>query len=177
VWSSHSSISATAAKIEEALRASEQHLLHEKQLIDLSREPILVWDLEDASCNGTAAVRSSMASNEWRRSDNRVKAFWGPPCRFVIRAGQSTLRERGNWRGELIQRTRDGRETYGRQQARAGRGRRSWLVFESARDITERKQWEQQQRLLLRELNHRVKNTLAVVQADCSSNSEKRQIE
>jgi two-component system CheB/CheR fusion protein len=39
------------------------------------------------------------------------------------------------------------------------------LIFESGRDITERKQWERQQRLLLRELNHRVKNTLAVVQA------------
>src|SRR5262249_35934643 len=33
-------------QIEEALRASEQHLLHEKQLIDLSREPIFVWDLD-----------------------------------------------------------------------------------------------------------------------------------
>ena len=32
---------------EEALRASEQRLLQEKRLIDLSREPIFVWDLDD----------------------------------------------------------------------------------------------------------------------------------
>ena len=31
-------------------------------------------------------------------------------------------------------------------------------------DITERKRWEEHQRLLINELNHRVKNTLAVVQ-------------
>ena len=35
-----------------------------------------------------------------------------------------------------------------------------------ARDITERKQAEKLQRLLIEELNHRVKNTLATVQAD-----------
>ena len=34
-----------------------------------------------------------------------------------------------------------------------------------ARDITERKNWEKRQTMLLRELSHRVKNTLAVVQS------------
>jgi PAS domain S-box-containing protein len=34
-----------------------------------------------------------------------------------------------------------------------------------ARDITERKTWEQRQTMLVRELSHRVKNTLAVIQA------------
>src|SRR5512144_2096879 len=34
-----------------------------------------------------------------------------------------------------------------------------------ARDVGERKRWERRQALLLRELNHRVKNTLAVIQA------------
>ena len=34
-----------------------------------------------------------------------------------------------------------------------------------ARDISERKRWDSQQALLLRELNHRVKNTLSVIQS------------
>lgn len=34
-----------------------------------------------------------------------------------------------------------------------------------ARDISDRKHWERRQELLLRELNHRVKNTLAVIQS------------
>jgi two-component system CheB/CheR fusion protein len=42
-------------------------------------------------------------------------------------------------------------------------GRR--LVLESTRDVTDRKFWELQQKLLLNELTHRVKNTLTVVQS------------
>jgi two-component sensor histidine kinase len=37
------------------------------------------------------------------------------------------------------------------------------------RDITERKRWEEHQRLLINELNHRVKNTLATVQSIASN--------
>jgi two-component system CheB/CheR fusion protein len=39
------------------------------------------------------------------------------------------------------------------------------FALESTRDITERKTFEGRQELLLRELTHRIKNTLAVVQA------------
>jgi two-component system CheB/CheR fusion protein len=42
-------------------------------------------------------------------------------------------------------------------------GRR--LALESTRDVTDRKVWEEKQKLLLGELTHRVKNILAVVQA------------
>ena len=42
-------------------------------------------------------------------------------------------------------------------------GRR--LVLESTRDITDRKRWEERRQLLVGELTHRVKNTLAVVQS------------
>lgn len=42
-------------------------------------------------------------------------------------------------------------------------GVRSWVAMTT--DITDRKKWEEQQRLLLSELSHRVKNVLAVVQA------------
>ena len=38
-------------------------------------------------------------------------------------------------------------------------------MLESTRDINERKSWESRQKLLLSELTHRVKNTLAVVQS------------
>jgi two-component sensor histidine kinase len=40
---------------------------------------------------------------------------------------------------------------------------RAWVAMTT--DITDRKKWEEQQRLLLSELSHRVKNVLAVVQA------------
>ncbi|WP_137930762.1 sensor histidine kinase [Mesorhizobium comanense] len=53
-------------------------------------------------------------------------------------------------RGRVIERDGDGKPT---------------LIFGVNYDITERKLGEERQRLLLRELNHRVKNTLATVQA------------
>jgi two-component sensor histidine kinase len=40
-------------------------------------------------------------------------------------------------------------------------GRRHWLCVQA--DVTERKEAEERLRLLLAELSHRVKNTLAVV--------------
>lgn len=53
-------------------------------------------------------------------------------------------------RGRVVERDENGRAT---------------LLFGVNFDITERKGTEERQRLLLRELNHRVKNTLATVQA------------
>ncbi|MBB6469228.1 two-component sensor histidine kinase [Aminobacter lissarensis] len=53
-------------------------------------------------------------------------------------------------RGRVVERDADGRPT---------------LVFGVNYDITERRSAEERQRLLLREINHRVKNTLATVQA------------
>jgi two-component system, chemotaxis family, CheB/CheR fusion protein len=153
-------------QIEEALRASEQHLLQEKQLVDLSREPIFVWDLDDSivqwnrGCEEFYGFKRAEAVGQ---QSQRLLGTSVPGLSFE--RVKSTLVERGSWSGELIQKTKDGRELSvdSRLDLVTVEGRR--LVFESGRDITERKQWEQQQRLLLRELNHRVKNTLAVVQA------------
>jgi PAS domain S-box-containing protein len=46
-----------------------------------------------------------------------------------------------------------------------GSDRKPVAIAGASRDLTQRKQAEEQQRLLLDELNHRVKNTLAMVQA------------
>jgi two-component system CheB/CheR fusion protein len=47
----------------------------------------------------------------------------------------------------------------------AGSGRQAERLVATIQDITDHKAWEASQRLLLNELSHRVKNTLAVVQA------------
>jgi two-component system CheB/CheR fusion protein len=44
-------------------------------------------------------------------------------------------------------------------------GRRAERLIATIRDITDQKAWESSQRMLMNELSHRVKNTLAVVQA------------
>jgi two-component system CheB/CheR fusion protein len=152
--------------IEEALRTSERHLLHEKQLIDLSREPIFVWDLDGAILQWNRGCEEFYGFKNTEAIGQRSVALLGtivPGSSFAQIKG--SLIERGSWSGELIQRTRDGRELIVDSRLELIKVERRRLVFESGRDITERKQWEQHQRLLLHELNHRVKNTLAVVQA------------
>src|SRR5262249_25682915 len=71
----------------------------------------------------------------------------------------------GHWSGELRQRTRDGRQLTVESRIQLVPVEGARLVFESTHDITDRKQWEGRQKLLLSELTHRVKNTLAVIQA------------
>src|SRR5262249_2217054 len=78
---------------------------------------------------------------------------------------RSKLREEGIWTGELLHHTKDGRvltvdtviqvELVGDRQ----------LAFQSMRDITDRKLWEERTRMMLREQTHRLSNTLAVVQS------------
>jgi len=75
------------------------------------------------------------------------------------------LLDEGNWNGKLKHRTKAGRELTVESRIILEKidGRR--LALEGTRDVTERKAWETQQKLLLRELTHRVKNTLTVVQS------------
>jgi two-component sensor histidine kinase len=82
------------------------------------------------------AFRTALASGDDYAGEYRVRH--ATPTRWLAA------------RGSVVERTPDGRPQ---------------LVFGVNYDITTRKETEERQRLLLRELNHRVKNTLATVQA------------
>ena len=71
----------------------------------------------------------------------------------------------GAWSGELIQIDRNGSEVWvdSRQELIRAGGQR--LVLETNRDITERRRADEIRNLLTAEINHRVKNTLAIVQS------------
>ena len=151
---------------EAALRERERQLQRQKSLIDLSHDPIFVWDFDGGIV-------------EWNRGcedlygysvDEAVGTTKMDLLRTMVPGGSfETLKEEllrdGSWSGELQHQAKDGRivTVESRLQLESMDGRR--LVLESTRDITERKAWEQRQHLLLRELTHRVKNTLAVVQS------------
>jgi two-component system CheB/CheR fusion protein len=78
---------------------------------------------------------------------------------------QARLQSEGTWNGELQHRTKDGHvvTVEARLDLETVDGQK--LVLESTHDITERKIMQERQELLLGELTHRVKNTLAVVQS------------
>jgi two-component system CheB/CheR fusion protein len=151
---------------EEALRLSERKLRQETQLVELARDPIFIWDF-----SGTIV--------EWNRGSeqlygySREEAVGKKKERLlgtIVPGGSFAelrvkLLDKGSWSGELKHRTKDGRELTIESRIILETVDGQQLALESTRDITERKAWEAQQRLLLRELTHRVKNTLTVVQS------------
>jgi len=153
-------------KIEEALRSSERRIRQQTQLVELSRDPIFIWEfggtILEWNLGSEQLYGYTRAEAVGKRKDQLLGTIVPGSSFADLRV---KLHDEGSWSGELKHRTKDGREliiesriileTVGGQQ----------LALESTRDVTERKAWDTQQKLLLRELTHRVKNTLTVVQS------------
>jgi two-component system CheB/CheR fusion protein len=151
---------------EEALRLSERRLRRETQLVELSRDPIFIWDF-----NGTIL--------EWNRGSEELYGYSRDEAvgkkkdqllGTIVPGGSFTelrvkLLDEGHWNGELKHNTKDGRELTIESRIILETIEGQQLALESTRDVTDRKAWEAQQKLLLSELTHRVKNTLSVVQS------------
>ncbi|MBV9751262.1 MAG: PAS domain-containing protein [Hyphomicrobiales bacterium] len=153
-------------QVEQALRESEQKLLQEKRLVDLSHDPIFIWDFDDGIIEwnrGSEELYGYSRDEALGRRKDQLLQTVVPGSSFA--ALREQLRRDGNWNGTLKHRTKDGRELTieSRIVLETLNGRR--LALESTRDVTERNQLESRQQMLLGELTHRVKNTLAVVQA------------
>ena len=71
----------------------------------------------------------------------------------------------GTWSGELVRTCKDGRRVWVECRKQVIRVDDEAIVLESDRDVTARKQADEIRNLMTGELNHRVKNTLAIVQS------------
>jgi len=153
-------------QVGEALRETEQHLRQDRRLVELSRDPIFIWDYDDGILvwnRGSEELYGYSREEAIGKRKDQLLATEVTGSSFAdLRA---KLLAEGSWSGEVKHRTKDGREltVETRIVLETMDGRR--LALESTRDVTERKQWEKRQQLLLGELAHRVRNTLAVVQA------------
>jgi len=151
---------------EVAAKESAQRLDQETRLVELSRSPIFVWDFDDGI-------------KQWNRGSEELYGYSreeavGKQKEDLLKTtvpGSSfeklrqVLLEKGRWSGELHHTTKDGHVlTVESQIELVPLGDRR-LVLESTRDVTDRKRWEKRRQLLVNELSHRVKNTLAVVQS------------
>jgi len=153
-------------KLEQALRRHEELLLQQKHLIDLSRDPIFVWDFDDGIVDwnrGSEELYGYSRDEALGKSKEELLGTTVPGSSFA--ALKAKLLQDGSWAGELRQQTKDGQQLIveTRLQLENFSGRR--LVLESTHDVTARHASERRLRLLLGELTHRVRNTLAVIQA------------
>ena len=151
-------------QVEEALRESERQLRQQQRLVELSRAPIFVWDFDGAIIDWNRGSEELYGYTRAEAVGRLKEELLGLGASSFEQMKVELLKE-GSWSGERRQKTKGGRiltvET--RLQLESFDSQR--LVLESTRDITERKAWEERQNMLLHELSHRVKNTLAVVQA------------
>jgi two-component system CheB/CheR fusion protein len=151
---------------EEALRENEARLRQRKRLVDLSGDPIFIWKFDDGVVEWNRGCQTLYGYSHDEAVGKRIDELLGtsvPGANFeAVRA--ALLRDK-SWSGELQQKAKDGHVVVveSRLQLESIDGER--FVLEIARDIGDRKHWEQRQDLLVREVNHRVKNILTVVQA------------
>jgi two-component system CheB/CheR fusion protein len=152
-------------EVEEALRRSERQLQQQKYLVELSRAPIFVWELDGGIVDwnrGSEELYGFSREEALGRRKNDLLRTVVPGSTFDD--VKARLRRDGSWSGELTQTAKDGRVLIVESRLQLEIFDDRSLVLESTRDITDRKAWEARQRMLFGELNHRMKNTLTVVQ-------------
>ncbi|HKS57763.1 MAG TPA: CheR family methyltransferase [Steroidobacteraceae bacterium] len=152
--------------VEEALRSGERQLEQQRRMVELSREPIFVWDVDTGIVDWNRGCEELYGYSRQEALGKRSAQLLGTsmPDSSLEQMNAQLLAD-GHWDGELRQRAKDGRMLIveARLDLENVDGRR--LVLESSRDVTQRRSLQERQQLLLGELTHRVKNTLAVVQA------------
>jgi two-component system CheB/CheR fusion protein len=153
-------------QVEQALRESERRLGQEQHLVELSRDPIFVWDFDGGIVDWNRGSEELYGYTRQEALGKQKELLLGTsvPGSSFAELKKKLLQE-GSWAGELRQRTKDGKDLFveSRVQLQSFDGRR--LVLESTRDVTARRDSERRQRLLISELTHRVRNILAVIQA------------
>src|SRR5207302_9957634 len=100
-----------ARQVEQQLRESEQLVWQEKRLVELSHDPIFIWDLDDgvvAWNRGSEELYGYSRDEALGTKKNQLLQTVVPGSSFEqLRA--KLLQDR-SWRGELKHRTKDGRE-------------------------------------------------------------------
>jgi two-component system CheB/CheR fusion protein len=153
-------------RVEQALRDSEHALRQDKRLVELSHDPIFMWDIDAGIVEWNRGSEELYGYSRSEALGQRKEALLRtavPGSSFA--ALRTRLLEAGTWSGEVKHYTKDGRELTVETRIVLDRLGDRRLALESTRDVTERNTFDRRQELLLRELSHRIKNTLAVVQA------------
>lgn len=149
-------------------RTATARLRRKARLIELSHEAIIVWDFE-------TGIQTWNRGCEELYGYSRADALGASPHTLLCTEHPCAtdefvrqLRKTGSWTGELRHVGADGSVVWvdSRQEVIRVGGRD--VVLETNRDITERRRSDEVRRLLMTELDHRVKNMLAIIQSIAS---------
>ncbi|MEI9852580.1 MAG: PAS domain S-box protein [Sphingomonas sp.] len=151
-------------RAEDELRASEARF---RTIFEQANDFLITTTLEQVVTSVNPAVLEALGYAEAEVIGRSVSEFMDPDQYAISRAALAQkLARGGTTRLTLSVRARDGRELVWETNSRLTtdeRGNPTGL-HAIGRDVTEAKRAEAHLRLLVDELNHRVKNTLAIVQ-------------
>src|SRR5262249_51449352 len=147
-------------------RKQELELLRRQaDLLDQSHDAIFTWKIGGGIVywsKGAERLYKYTAEEAIGRVSHDLLRTRSP---IAMQEVESLIAREGSWYGELTHTTRDGRTVVVESRhVRVPYGGETYAL-ETNRDITERKAHEQHIRLLTREVNHRAKNMLNVVDA------------
>lgn len=146
-------------------RAATQRLRQKARLIQLSHEAIFSWELDgtilswNRGCEELYKITQDEAVGA--RGTDILKSRFPLPYPALL----DILRTNGAWSGEIEQTAKDGSHVWVESRLEVLKVGGRQIVLETNRDVTERRRADEIQKLLVAELNHRVKNTLAIVQS------------
>jgi len=146
-------------------RAAGQRLRQLARILEMSHEAILVWDPERGIIVWNRGCEELYGFSRAEAIGARSHDLLQTRRLISHEAFEVLLREEGEWAGELMHTAKNGAEVWveSRQELIPVGG--SHVVLETNRDISERRRSDEIRSLLVAELNHRVKNTLAIVQS------------
>ena len=144
---------------------SEQELRRQADLLEQSQAPIFTWELGGAISYWNHAAHALYGFSPQEACGHAVTDMLRTVHPFSEEAPEAALKRDGRWSGELVRKTKDGREIVVEGllvvvQDRDGRK----TVLETDRDITERKGADLEIRRLNQELRARITELTAVNQ-------------
>jgi PAS domain S-box-containing protein len=140
-------------------------LQRQADLLDQSHDAIFTWKIGGGIVywnKGAERLYGYTAGEAIGRSSHELLRTRSPVPMQEI---EWQIAQQGSWYGELTHTTRDGRTVVVESRHVRFEYSGETYALETNRDITERKAHEEYVHLLMREVNHRAKNTLSVVSA------------
>jgi PAS domain S-box-containing protein len=146
-------------------RQQSQRLRKLARIIELSHEAMLVREVGGGIAMWNRGCEELFGFTK-RQALSKTPAELLQPCNIPqLDAFDKQILALGSWSGEIHYTASDGSDVWvDSRQELVNIGDKNF-VLETNRDITERRQADEVRTLLVAELNHRVKNTLAVVQS------------
>jgi len=146
-------------------RDASRRLRQKARLIEQSHEAILVWEIDGGIVFWNKGCRELYGFDQAEATGARSHDLLRTRHPMPLELFEAHLRESGSWSGELLHVAKDGHEVWVDSRQELLNAGDRLLVLETNRDITERRKADELRNLLLGELDHRVRNTLAIVQA------------